>query len=73
MIASNIFRWIGSFFTDFLFLPFQWLRTNLALVDFGWWISNAVSWMFIVILLCLFAYWMKESRRFKREGIEDKA
>jgi uncharacterized membrane protein len=73
MIASNIFRWIGSLFTDLLFLPFNWLRTTVATADLGWWISNAVNWGFLVVLLVLFAYWMKESRRFAKEGTEDSA
>ena len=73
MIASNIFRWIGSLFTDLLFLPFEWLRLNLATADFGWWISNAVNWLFMLVLLVLFAYWMKESRKFVKEGTEDRA
>jgi hypothetical protein len=73
MIASNIFRWIGSLFTDLLFLPFNWLRTSVAHADLGWWISNAVNWGFLVVLLVLFAYWMGQSVKFKREGTEDKA
>ncbi|MCI2229897.1 hypothetical protein MC378_12030 [Polaribacter sp. MSW13] len=73
MIASNIFRWIGSLFTDFLFVPFKWLRLNVALSDAGWWTSNAINWGFLVVLLVLFAYWMKESRKFLKEGTEDRA
>ncbi|WP_166385902.1 MULTISPECIES: DUF6341 family protein [unclassified Polaribacter] len=73
MIASNIFRWIGSLFTDLLFTPFHWLRLTVANADFGWWISNAVNWGFLVVLLCLFAYWMGQTLKFKREGTEDKA
>ncbi|ARV15645.1 DUF6341 family protein [Polaribacter sp. SA4-12] len=72
MIASNIFRWIGSLFTDLLFLPFNWLRTSVAHADFGWWISNTVNWLFLIVLLVLFAYWMSQSLKFKREGTEDK-
>ncbi|MCG1035233.1 DUF6341 family protein [Polaribacter sargassicola] len=73
MTASNIFRWIGSLFTDFLFVPFKWLRLDVALGDLGWWVSNAVNWFFLLVLLCLLGYWMKESLTFKREGTEDKA
>jgi hypothetical protein len=73
MIASNIFKWIGSLFTDILFLPFEWLRLQIATADLGWWISNIPNFGFLVILLVLFAYWMKESKRFKDEGIEDRA
>jgi hypothetical protein len=73
MIASNIFRWIGSLFTEVLFLPFKWLRLEVATADLGWWISNAVNWFFLAVLLVLFAYWMKESKRFLTEGTEDRA
>ncbi|KGL62261.1 DUF6341 family protein [Polaribacter sp. Hel1_85] len=73
MIASNIFRLIGSLFTDLLFLPFNWLRTSVAHADFGWWISNTVNWGFLVVLLVLFAYWMGQSRKFVKEGTEDRA
>ena len=66
MIAGNIFRLIGDFFT-WAFKPFQALRLN----DLSWWSSNVVSWTFIIIFLVLFGYWMKESKRFQREGTED--
>ena len=69
MIAGNIFRWIGSLFTDFLFIPFNWFRKG----DFNWWSANTINWLFMVVLLVLFAYWMKESIRFKNEGTEDRA
>tara|TARA_B100000767_G_scaffold195845_1_gene182850 strand:+ start:1596 stop:1817 length:222 start_codon:yes stop_codon:yes gene_type:complete len=73
MIAGNIFRWIGSLFTDLLFLPFNWIRSSIANQDYGWWISNAINWGFLIVLLFLFRYWMNESRRFVKEGTEDKA
>ena len=73
MIASNIFRWIGTLFTEYLFIPFNQLRSDLALREFVWWISNGINWLFLVVFLFLLRYWMKESYRFKREGTEDKA
>lgn len=73
MIAFNIFKWIGELFTDVLFLPFQALRTGIAKSDGGWWTSNAINWIFLLVLLVLFAYWMKESRKFVKEGTEDRA
>ena len=73
MTLNNIFSWIGSLFTDFLFLPFKWLRLEIATTDLGWWLSNGVNWGFMLVLLVLFGYWMKESRRFVKEGTEDKA
>lgn len=73
MIAFNIFKWIGELFTKVLFLPFEKLRLGLATETAGWWTSNAVNWIFLVILLVLFWYWMKESRKFVKEGTEDRA
>ena len=69
MIASNIFRWIGSLFTDLLFIPFDWFRNG----DFNWWTANTVNWIFMGVLLVLFAYWMSQSAKFLREGTEDRA
>ena len=73
MIASNIFRWVGTFFTEVLFLPFQWIRTQIATQELGWLISNIVNWGFLLVLLILFGYWMKQSKKFLDEGTEDKA
>ena len=73
MIAFNIFKWIGELFTEFLFIPFNTLRLSLAKDPFGWWSSNIINWIFLVVLLVLFWYWMKESRRFYKEGTEDRA
>lgn len=67
MIAGNIFRWIGSLFTDILFLPYDALRLG----GLNWWSSNTVNWFFLAILFVLLGYWMKESFKFKREGTED--
>lgn len=69
MIASNIFRWIGSLFTDYLFIPFNKLRNG----DLDWWSANIVNWVFLVVLIVLLAYWMKESSKFLKEGTEDRA
>lgn len=73
MTLNNIFRAIGDLFSDLLFMPFDWLRKTIALSDSGWWISNAPNFFFLGVLLVLFAYWMQQSLKFKREGTEDKA
>ncbi|WP_435261110.1 DUF6341 family protein [Tenacibaculum sp. nBUS_03] len=72
MLGLNIFRLIGDFF-EFILTPFKWLRLEVAKADAGWWTSNLINWVFLLVLIVLLAYWMKESLRFKREGIEDKA
>mgnify|MGYP006081596249 FL=1 len=71
MIAFNIFKWISELFTEVLFSPFQWLRLSLASADKGWWFSNAINWGFLIVLLLLLGYWMKQSLKFVREGTED--
>ncbi|RBW59339.1 hypothetical protein DS884_06265 [Tenacibaculum sp. E3R01] len=72
MLGLNIFRLIGDFF-EFILIPFKWLRLEVAKSDAGWWTSNLINWVFLLVLIVLLAYWMKESLRFKNEGIEDKA
>ncbi len=71
MIAFNIFKLIGELFTNVLFLPFNWFRLDIATGSGGWWTSNAINWAFLGILLWLLWYWMKESRKFLKEGTED--
>lgn len=66
MIANNIFRAIGDFFTDGVFAPFDAFRE----LD-NWWTSNIINFAFIAVFFVLLAYWMKESIRFKKEGTED--
>ena len=68
MIASNIFRLIGDFF-GWALSPFETLRLESS----NWWTANTINWLFMLVLLVLFGYWMKESLRFKKEGIEDSA
>jgi len=73
MIAFNIFKWIGELFTEVLFAPFNALRLGTALEENGWWTSNIINWIFLLVLIVLLAYWMKESRKFLKEGKEDSA
>ena len=72
MLGLNIFRLIGDFF-ELIFIPFKWLRLEVAKGDLGWWASNAVNWIFVLILIVLFGYWMKQSSIFLKEGTEDRA
>ena len=72
MLAFNIFKWIGEFFTEVLFQPFNMIR-QIAQENMGWWKANLVNWIFLLILLVLLWYWMKESQKFIKEGTEDRA
>lgn len=72
MLGLNIFRLIGDLF-EILLTPFEWLRLTVAKGAAGWWTSNAINWVFMVILLLLLGYWISEALRFQREGTEDRA
>lgn len=70
MLGLNIFRAIGDLF-EILFIPFKWLRLTVAKSAGGWWTSNAINWIFVVILIALLSYWISQAMKFKREGTED--
>ena len=65
MIANNIFKAIGDFFTNVLFAPYHEIRFS----D-NWWLQNTVSWVFIVITFIAFFYWLGELRKYKKAGNE---
>ena len=66
MIALSIFKALGDFFTNVVFAPLHALRG----VD-GWWASNSLNVLFILVGFGLFFYWMVQAFKFKREGTED--
>ncbi|MCK0130283.1 uracil phosphoribosyltransferase [Flavobacteriaceae bacterium F08102] len=63
MIASNIFRAIGDFFTNILFIPFDAFRS----ID-GWWMSNIVNVIFILIGFVLTFYWLGQMIKFSKSA-----
>ncbi|MDO6736590.1 DUF6341 family protein [Wenyingzhuangia sp. 2_MG-2023] len=66
MTALNIFHAIDDLFTNGILLPFKALRFSG-----NWWLSNAINFGFVIVLLVYLGYWMKESKKFKDEGTED--
>jgi len=72
MLGLNIFRLIGDLF-ELLLTPFEWIRRTVATSDGGWWSSNLINWIFLLVLIVLLGYWMSQSLKFKREGTEDRA
>ncbi len=72
MLGLNIFKFIGEIF-QVLFIPFDWFRLTLAKGAAGWWTSNTINWIFLVVLLVLLYYWISQALKFKREGTEDRA
>jgi len=65
MIANNIFKAIGDFFTNVLFAPYHEIRS----MD-NWWAQNTVSWIFIIITFVAMFYWIGEIRKYKKAGNE---
>lgn len=65
MIANNIFRALGDFFTNILFAPYDAIR----FMD-NWWLQNSISGIFIVITFFAFLYWLGELRKYKQAGNE---
>ena len=65
MIANNIFRVIGDFFTNVAFKPFD----TIYFMD-NWWLQNAFSWVLVIITGYAFVYWMRQLKKFKNEGAE---
>jgi hypothetical protein len=65
MIANNIFKVIGDFFTNVLFAPFDAIR----FMD-NWWLQSTSSWIFIAITFVAFFYWLGELRKYKKAGNE---
>lgn len=66
MIANNIFRAIGNFFTDVLFAPYNFLRLKVE----NWWVQNTFAWIAIFITFMFFFYWLGQLRKFKKNGTE---
>ena len=69
-IMKDFFYAIQDLFVNFLFKPFDWLRT-LQLEN--WWAANIFSWLFLIIGLVAFVYWMGQLKKFNDKGEEDKS
>lgn len=67
---KDFFYAIQDLFVNFLFKPFDWLRT-LQLDN--WWAANIFSWLFLIIGLVAFVYWMGQLKKFNDNGEEDKS
>ena len=66
MLGIGIFRMIGDFCTNVVFAPLNEIRH----MD-DWWMSNIFNAVFVLIGFVLFAYWVGQAVKFKREGTED--
>ena len=67
---KDFFNGIQELFETVLFVPFNILReTELE----NWWISNIVTWIFLLILIVSFSYWMFELKKISDNNEEDKS
>jgi len=62
------FEFIAYIFENILFAPFNFIR-KLSLVD--WWMSNIISWIFIIIAIVGLCYWIFQLKIFKDEEDKD--
>ena len=67
---KSFFEGIGTLFTDYLFLPFHWLREEELT---NWWLANALNWIFIIICTAAMIYWIKQLNAHKanNEDVQD--
>ena len=65
MIANNIFKALGDFFTNVLFAPYHAIR----FMD-NWWLQNAFHWLLILVTFGFFFYWLGQLRKYKKAGNE---
>lgn len=65
---TGFFEALGSLFTNFLFVPLDFLR---ALELENWWLANTLTWIFILICCGAFVYWMKQLQIFKENNDDD--
>lgn len=63
MIANNIFRAIGDFFTNYGFGVYDYFRFT----D-GWWASNIVNTIFILIGFVAAFYWLGQMNKYAKAG-----
>ena len=68
-MVKDFFYSIAWLFEEVFFLPFDLLRT--IQLD-SWYISNIVSWSFILIGIAGASYWIKKLKEFDDSGEEDK-
>jgi hypothetical protein len=67
---KDFFYAIQDLFVNVLFAPYDALR-NLELTN--WWLSNFMSWTFIIIGIVAFVYWMLQLKSYNDNNEEDKS
>ncbi|VXC09412.1 Uracil phosphoribosyltransferase [Flavobacterium sp. 9AF] len=67
---KSFFEGIGTLFTDYLFLPYDFFR-KMEITN--WWGANIINWIFIVICCAAMVYWVKQLNLHKanNEDVQD--
>ncbi len=61
MTWKGFWEGIASLFEDFLFLPYDALR---SLELDSWWLANIFSWILLLIGALAFIYWLMKLKNF---------
>ena len=69
MIELNIWKAIGDFCTNILFIPYNFFR-NINNTE-HWWSANFMNIVLFLIGVVLFIYWFGQLAKFKKSGTED--
>ena len=69
-MMKDFFTGFGDLFVDYLFWPFDVLRTEELS---SWWIANIFSWILILIGMVAFVYWMLQLKKYDDNNEEDKS
>ncbi|MEA1786439.1 uracil phosphoribosyltransferase [Arenibacter sp. GZD96] len=65
---TAFFKGIEDLFVNFLFLPFDAIRSME-----NWWGANTLNWVFMLIGFAGMVYWMLQLKDFDQKGEEDKS
>jgi Family of unknown function (DUF6341) len=65
---KDFFEGIQYLFEEFLFIPFDALRS----LD-NWWGANIVNWLLAIMGFSAMVYWILQLKKFDARGEEDKS
>jgi len=69
MIGLNIWKAIGDFCTNVLFIPYDFFKGISD--NENWWLSNLVNIILFAIVFVLAIYWFGQMSKFKKSRTED--
>ncbi len=68
MSWKGFYKGIETFFVDYAFAPYDYLR---ELDPVNWMMSNIVSWFFLAVFFVLLFYWLGQLKKFAVTEPED--